>query len=67
MNTTEKYVHDVLRNVPAPARERQRIESDLRAHLAEAVAAGQPAEAVLARMGKPEEVAGLCAYLASDD
>jgi uncharacterized RDD family membrane protein YckC len=57
MNATEKYVHDVLRNVPAPARERQRIESDLRAHLAEAAAAGQPAEAVLARMGKPEEVA----------
>jgi uncharacterized RDD family membrane protein YckC len=57
MNTTEQYVHQVMRNVPAPARERERIESDLRAHLAEAAAAGQPAEAVVARMGKPEEVA----------
>jgi uncharacterized RDD family membrane protein YckC len=43
--------------VPAPAAERRRIEADLRAHLAEALAAGQPAEAVLARMGSPEEVA----------
>lgn len=57
MNTTEKYIHDVLRNVPAPASERRRIETDLRAHLAEAVAAGQPAESVIARMGRPDEVA----------
>lgn len=57
MNTTEKYVHDVMRNVPAPARDRQRIETDLRAHLAEAAAAGQPPDAVVARMGRPEEVA----------
>jgi uncharacterized RDD family membrane protein YckC len=57
MNTMDKYVQDVLRHVPAPTRERQRIEADLRAHLAEAQAAGQPAEAVLARMGRPEEVA----------
>jgi uncharacterized RDD family membrane protein YckC len=57
MNTTEKYIHDVLRNVPAPASERRRLETDLRAHLAEAVAAGQPPESVVARMGRPDEVA----------
>ena len=57
MNSVDRYVRDVLRNIHAPLSERHRIEADLRAHLEEAMAAGEPAEVVIARMGTPTEVA----------
>ncbi len=57
MNTVDAYITDILRNIQAPPKERERIESDLRAHLQEAVAAGEPVESILARMGDPAEVA----------
>jgi uncharacterized RDD family membrane protein YckC len=58
MNETERYVRNVLRNIQAPPHERARIEADLRAHLAEALAAGEPVTAaIVARMGSAEEVA----------
>lgn len=57
MNEVQSYVGQVLRNITAPTQERQRIESDLTAHLEQAVAAGEPAKQVIARMGTPIEVA----------
>jgi uncharacterized RDD family membrane protein YckC len=59
-NVTEKYVREVLHHVHAPAHERARIETDLRAHLQDALEgrpAGESMLAVIARMGSPEEVA----------
>jgi uncharacterized RDD family membrane protein YckC len=44
--------------VSAPKGERKRIEEDLVAHLDAAAQAGEPIEAVIERMGSPEEVAG---------
>lgn len=57
MNEIDRYVRNVLRNIQAPPHERARIEADLRAHLQEALETGESAEAVLERMGNPEEVA----------
>jgi uncharacterized RDD family membrane protein YckC len=57
MNEVERYILEVLRNISAPIQERTRIESDLTAHLQEAIAAGEPAKQVIARMGSPTEVA----------
>ncbi len=57
MNTVDAYITDILHNIQASPEERERIESDLRAHLQEAVAAGEPVESILARMGDPAEVA----------
>jgi len=57
MDETERYIRDVLRNIPFPLKGRDRIEEDLRAHLEAAQAAGgSPAEAI-GRMGAPAEVA----------
>lgn len=57
MNAVDDYVQAVLRKVSLPQAERQRIENDLRAHLEAAIQSGEPLQAVLARMGSPEEVA----------
>ena len=57
MNAIDQYIQNVLDNILAKPAERQRIESDLRAHLQEALAAGETPQAVLARMGTPQEVA----------
>ncbi len=57
MNEIEQYVRAVMRDIHAPATERERIESDLRAHLQDAVNLGEPAGVVIARMGSPAEVA----------
>jgi uncharacterized RDD family membrane protein YckC len=57
MNEIEKYIHNVMENIVAAPSERQRIEADLRAHLEEALAADNPLETVLERMGTPLEVA----------
>jgi uncharacterized RDD family membrane protein YckC len=57
VNEIERYVGDVLDNIQAPPRERERFESDLRAHMEEALEAGESAEEIAARMGNPIEVA----------
>lgn len=57
MNDVDRYVRAVLRDIQAPPGELARIETDLRAHLEEALAAVEtPAEAIN-RMGNPAEVA----------
>ena len=57
MNARENYIQAVLHNVSASKAECEKIETDLRAHLEEAVRAGEPLKDVLDRMGSPEEVA----------
>ncbi len=57
MNAVDQYIQNVLRNIPVKFSDRQRIESDLRAHLEEALAKGETPQAVLGRMGTPREVA----------
>jgi uncharacterized RDD family membrane protein YckC len=57
MDEIERYIREVLRNIPFPLAERERIEADLRAHLESAQAEGDPPEAVISRMGSPAEVA----------
>jgi uncharacterized RDD family membrane protein YckC len=57
MSQIDQYLQKVMQNIHAPSTERERIESDLRAHLEEALASGEPEDAVLRRMGAPEEVA----------
>jgi uncharacterized RDD family membrane protein YckC len=57
MNAIDQYVNAVLRNLTVRPEDRQRIEADLRAHLEEATQSGEPLQAVLDRMGSPEEVA----------
>ncbi len=57
MKEIESYIQAVLGELYAPAAERQRVESDLRAHIEEALQSGEPVEAVIERMGAPGEVA----------
>lgn len=57
MSEVEQYIHDVLRNIQAPPHQRARVAADLRAHLEEAVQAGEAPSAVIARMGTAAEVA----------
>jgi uncharacterized RDD family membrane protein YckC len=57
MNEVDQYLAAVLHNIHASASERQRIESDLRAHIEAAEAAGETVESVINRMGSPVEVA----------
>ena len=57
MNEVDRYVRDVLRNIEAPPRDRERIEGDLRAHIQEAVDSGESPSEVIKRMGSPSEVA----------
>ena len=57
MNEVDRYLAAVLKNIHAPAGDRQRIETDLRAHFEAAEGAGETVESVIARMGSPVEVA----------
>ncbi len=57
MSGVERYVREVLRHIDAPPRERRRIEGDLRAHLEDAVRAGEPAAEAVVRMGSAKDVA----------
>ena len=57
MNEVDKYLAAVLRNIHASVGERQRIETDLRAHFEAAEGAGETVESVITRMGSPVEVA----------
>ena len=57
MDVVEDYIQAVMRDIHAPQAERRRIESDLRAHLAEAIQAGQAPREAVAHLGTPREVA----------
>ena len=57
MRGIDSYIDEVLDNLPPGFPGRDRIAADLRAHIAESVAAGEEPEAVMARMGTPREVA----------
>ena len=57
MNEIDRYVREVLRRLPVSAGEKSRVETDLRAHIEEALAAGESPAAALARLGTPDQVA----------
>jgi len=57
MNEVDRYLAAVLQNIHASTGERQRIETDLRAHFEAAESAGETVESVITRMGTPVEVA----------
>jgi uncharacterized RDD family membrane protein YckC len=57
MNTADRYIQKVVRNIYATAPEKARIEADLRAHFQEALKTGETFETVADRMGDPVEVA----------
>lgn len=57
MSAIESYVHDVVGRIAPGVPGRGRIEADLRTHLEERVAAGEPVVGAVARMGNPEQVA----------
>jgi uncharacterized RDD family membrane protein YckC len=57
MDEIDRYIREVLRNIPFPIAARERIEADLRAHLESAQAEGDAPQAVISRMGSPVEVA----------
>ena len=57
MRPAEHYIQDVLANVFAAPEERERFAADLRAHFAEAEAAGDPASRVIESMGAAADVA----------
>ncbi len=53
----ERYIQQVMGKIHASTYQRGRIEADLRAHLNDALQAGQPVRDVIDRMGSPDEVA----------
>lgn len=53
----DRYVEDVMHRMAPGIPDRDRIEADLRAHLAERVEAGEDAASAVTRMGDPDEVA----------
>jgi uncharacterized RDD family membrane protein YckC len=57
MKPVDRYVHEVLRCVFASAEDRERLESDLRAHFAAAKARGESASQIIAEMGTPSDIA----------
>jgi uncharacterized RDD family membrane protein YckC len=59
--TAEQYVREVMRHIPAAHPDRERIERDLRNHIADRIAAGASEEEAIAHMGAPEEVA--CSFM----
>lgn len=53
----DRYVEDVMHRIAPGIPDRDRIETDLRTHLAERMAEADDASGVIARMGDPAEVA----------
>ena len=53
----DRYLKAVMHNVFASPQDRQRLETDLRAHFDEADAKGEPVGQILDGLGTPEEVA----------
>jgi uncharacterized RDD family membrane protein YckC len=57
MNAVDRYIHEVMNHITASPVEKARIESDLRAHMQEALDAGVSPEEAVKRMGNPREIA----------
>lgn len=57
MSTTDRYVDDVMRRIAPGIPDRERIEADLRMHLAERIEAQGDEARARERMGSAEEVA----------
>jgi len=53
MTTAEGYIQEVLRSMPAATPQRSQIALELRGHIAERVAAGQPIDDVVRQLGSP--------------
>ena len=53
MTTAEGYINEVLRNMPAATPQRSQIALELRGHIAERLAAGQPIDEVVRQLGSP--------------
>jgi uncharacterized RDD family membrane protein YckC len=57
MNAMDQYIRDVMDYITASSEEKARIESDLRAHMQEALDTGVSLDEIIKRMGTPLEVA----------
>lgn len=64
MTTAEGYIDKVLDTMPAMTPQRTPIAAELRGHIAERLAGGQPLDAVLRQLGDPVELAA--SYLAAE-
>jgi uncharacterized RDD family membrane protein YckC len=53
MTTAEGYIQEVLRSMPTATPQRSQIALELRGHIAERVAAGQPIDEVVRQLGSP--------------
>ncbi len=53
MATAEGYINEVLRNMPDATPQRSQIALELRGHIAERLAAGQPIDEVVRQLGSP--------------
>ena len=53
MTTAEGYINEVLGNMPAETPQRSQIALELRGHIAERLAAGQPIDEVVRQLGSP--------------
>jgi uncharacterized RDD family membrane protein YckC len=57
MTAEEQYIDRVIRSIPAGSNLRCQIAMELRGHIAERLAEGEPAEEVLRKLGDPDELA----------
>lgn len=57
MNQTERYIDEVMRLLLATKQERERFETDLRAHFQEGLSREQTVLEIIGRLGTPETVA----------
>jgi uncharacterized RDD family membrane protein YckC len=57
MTTADGYIKEVLRSMPAATPERLQIALELRGHIAERLAAGQPIDEVVRQLGSPTALA----------
>ena len=55
--TIDEYVKAVVSQLPVRLVDRERVEADLRAHVADRVAGGMTPEDAVSHLGRPEEVA----------
>lgn len=56
MNQTERYINEVMRLLLATKEERERFETDLRAHFQEGLSREQTVLEIIGRLGTPETV-----------
>ncbi len=57
MNRIERYINDVMRNIYAPASEKEKFASDLHLHFKEGIESGESEINLINRMGDPKDVA----------